>query len=171
MVIMKISRSFVASGSTANFSFFSFDRIASHTINTSKMVDNTTSPMPDVAQKLSRQGTASPTPAQQDTSNATTAPSANTAIQAATPGAATDATPAEAQQSLPELGGEAHDTEFDSALGSEQSSGGTSITSRILNGHWSGGRRYQATKDTAWSMPSDDKQFESMVSLDRPTIP
>lgn len=127
------------------------------------MADNTTSSMPDVAQKSSRQGTASPTPAQQDTSNATTAPSANAAIHATASEAVTDATPAEEQQALPELDDEAHDTELDSALGSEHSSGGTSVTSRILDGHWSGGRRYQATKDTAWSMPSDDKQFESMV--------
>lgn len=116
------------------------------------MADNTASPAPEAAQKTSRQATASP------------APSANAAIHAATSEAVTDAMPAEEQQALPELGDEAHDDEFDSALGSEHSSGGTSVTSRVLDGHWSGGRRYQATKDTAWSVPSDDKQFESMAS-------
>lgn len=53
----------------------------------------------------------------------------------------TDATPAEEEQALPELDDEAHDIDFDFALGSEHSGGGTSVTSRILDGHWSGGRR------------------------------
>lgn len=70
----------------------------------------------------------------------------------------------EGGQALPEPGDEKEYID-NSVLGSEHSRGGTSVTTKIPDDHWSGERPYKATKDTARSMPSDDKQFESIVGF------
>lgn len=136
------------------------------------MADNKHSPTPDVAPKTSRDEITSPTPAKPDNSAAKTAPSANAAIHAATSQAETDTTPAvEEEQALPELGDEDEGSVVDdSTFGSEHSSGYTSVTSSVLAGHWSGGRRYQVVRDVSINIPSDEKQFESMVRNMRMSI-
>ena len=105
--------------------------------------------------------------------NAATSPSAP--VDSATSGASASASaPAaasiaqdndEENDPLPELGDD--DFDEDSALGtSEGSSGGTSLASSIIAGQWRGGRRYQVTRENekAFNMPSDDKQFQSMLA-------
>lgn len=67
-------------------------------------------------------------------------------------------------QVLPELVDA--EADFDSAYESDgYSTGSTSVTSNVLRGHFEHGRRYQNVKDMNYNIPSDEKQFESMVRL------
>lgn len=79
----------------------------------------------------------------------------------------TNPTPTADQQQtqvLPEL----DDVEADSDSAYESdgySTGSTSVNSSVLRGHFEHGRRYQNVKDMNYNIPSDEKQFESMVRL------
>ena len=81
--------------------------------------------------------------------------------------AGTNPTPAADQQQtqvLPEL--DDAEADSDSAYESDgYSTVSTSVTSSVLRGHFEHGRRYQNVKDINYNIPSDEKQFESMVSL------
>lgn len=50
-------------------------------------------------------------------------------------------------------------------------SGSTSLSSSVLRGHFENGRRYQVVKDVNFNIPSDEQQFESMVSTPSRTNP